>query len=121
MTLPTWPSQVDSGARDGWQMSDPYIAPLATEMNGGNRRQRSQPGSNVATISYPLKPMDATAWGYFETFFRTTLNNGASRFTMDVTLPSGSVNKTAQFDRAPNVSISGGFRHVTLSLRVFGM
>lgn len=123
MTLPVWPSQVNSAARDGWQMPDMFRPPLATEMGGGNQRLRAQPGSNVATINYPLQPMDATAWGYFETFIRTTINNGTSRFTMTLTYPSGNITKTVQLDggKSPSVTHASGWRHVTLALRVYGM
>lgn len=121
MTLPTWPSQVDSGARDGWQMPDMFRAPIATDMDGGNQRLRSQPGSNVASITYPLKPMNVTAYGYFDTFMRTTLNNGASRWTMTITTPDGTASKTVQLDggRSASVTKSGGWIHVTLPLRVY--
>lgn len=123
MTIPTWPSTVPSEARDGWQMPQPFQAPRASEMDGGNQRLRSRPGSNVATISYPLKPLDATQFAALETFYRTTLNNGASRWTMTLTFPGGAITKTVQLDQGkpPTVSWSNGYQHVVLPLRVYGM
>jgi hypothetical protein len=123
MPLPTWPGGVPAAPRDGWQMPEMFRAPVATEMEGGNQRLRSQPGSNVATISYPLQPLDGTQWAAFETFVRTTLNNGTSRFTMSLLIGTSLVSKTVQLEqgKSPSVSRQGGFMHITLSLRVYGM
>lgn len=123
MTLPTWPSECPSAARDGWQMSQMFQAPRATEMEGGNQRLRARPGSNVATVNYPLKPLNATQFAAFDTFMRTTLNNGTSRWTMALTYPGGEITKTVQLEqgKSPTVSWSNGFQHVVLPLRVYGM
>jgi hypothetical protein len=123
MTLPTWPVSVPSQARDGWNMPQMFQSPIATEMDGGNQRLRSMPGSNVARINYPLTPLDATQYAAFETFFRTTLNNGASRWTMTLTTGNGQETKTVQLDqgKSPTVSREGDVRHVVLPLRVYGM
>jgi hypothetical protein len=124
MTIPAWPdSNVPSTARDGWQMSEMYVAPIATDFDGGNQRLRSRPGSNVAIISYPLQPLTLTQWGYLDTFIRTTLGNGASRFTMSLVIGGASVSKTVQLDggKSPQVTQEGQVMHVTLPLRVFGL
>ena len=51
MSLPSWPGDVPSTARDGWEMPSMFLSPIATEMEGGNQRLRSQPGNNVAVVS----------------------------------------------------------------------
>jgi hypothetical protein len=122
MTLPAWPATVPTTARDGWQMPEMYRPTLATDMEGGNQRLRQQPGGNVATINYPLKPLTEAEFADFVTFVRTTLNNGASRFTMSLLSDSSTPGtKTVQFDggKSPQVSRGGGFVHVVLSLRVY--
>lgn len=123
MTLPVWPTEVPSDAREGWQMSQMFAAPIATEMDGNNQRLRSRPGGNVAIIDYPLQPLTLTQWGYLNTFLRTTLNNGASRFTMPLTIAGVEVTKTVQLDggKSPSVSQTGLLMNVTLSLRVYGL
>jgi hypothetical protein len=124
MALPSWPDGVPTTARDGWQMSAMFLAPLATQMDGGNQRTRAQPGNNVASITYPLSPMTDAQYAIFETFMRTTLNNGASRWTMPVLTGTGTyLTKTVQFDsgKPPSADRSGGFVNVTLPLRILGM
>jgi len=124
MTLPAWPSQLTSTARDGWQMPQMFVAPLATEMDGGNQRLRSRAGSNVANINYPLQPMTLANYNtYFDPFMRTTLGNGASRWTMSITIAGTDVSKTVQLDggKSPTVTQEGGFMNVTLPLRVYGL
>lgn len=124
MTLPAWPATVPTTARDGWQMPAMYVDPISTEMEGGNQRNRSRPGSNVASITYPLAPLTEAQWATLTTFIRTTLSNGTSRFTMSLLSDSSTYGtKTCQFEKgkSPQVGRSGGFVNVTLSLRVYGM
>lgn len=123
MTLPVWPSTVPSHARDGWQMSQMFVPPDATEMKGGNQRLRGQPGNNVATVNYPLTPLTLAEYATFDTFMRTTLGNGASRWTMNVTIAGAAVNKTVQLDqgKSPTATQEGAFMNVTLPLRIYGM
>lgn len=123
MTLPVWDTNVPVEPPEGWQMPAMYLAPEATEMDGGNQRLRSKPGSNVAVINYPLKPLTDAQYALFETFVRTTLNNGTSRWTMSLWTGTAFVSKTVQFDggKSPTVSRANGFMYVTLPLRVYGM
>lgn len=124
MTLPAWPGSVPTDAREGWQMPDMFLAPIATEMDGGNVRLRAQPGNNVATLSYPLRPLTEAQWLDLRTFLRTTINNGASRWTMTLVVDTAAgESKTVQLDKgkSPSVTRSGGWVHVTLPLRVYGM
>jgi hypothetical protein len=100
-----------------------FIQPVSTQMEGGNQRLRSMPGNNVATIDYPLKPMTNTEYDLFDTFMRTTLNNGTSRWTMPIVIGTSTVTKTVQLEqgKAPSVSRQGAYMFVTLPLRVYGM
>lgn len=123
MALPVWPAAVPSRAREGWQMPEMFRAPLATEMNGGNQRLRSQPGSNVALINYPLVPLDDEEWTVLDTFFRVDLKNGSSRWTMPLYIGTGTVTRVVQLEggRSPAPSRSSGYFHLMLPLRVYGM
>lgn len=123
MTLPTWPASVPYEATSDWQMPQMFVAPIATDMDGGNQRLRSRPGANVATVNYPLAPLTAAQWTALETFFRTTLNNGASRFTMSVSTGGAYISKTVQLDggKSPTVQRKGDFVNVVLPLRIFGL
>lgn len=121
--LPTWPAEVPSGARDGWQMPSMFLAPVGTEMEGGNQRLRQRPGSNVATITYPLQPLSLDEWAALEDFLRNTLNNGASRFWMSVLTGSGYLDKVVQLNegKSPSVARDGDLINVVMQLRVYGM
>jgi len=123
MALPVWPVGVPSEANSGWTMPSMFIQPVSTQMEGGNQRLRSMPGNNVATIDYPLKPMTNTEYDLFDTFMRTTLNNGTSRWTMPIVIGTSTVTKTVQLEqgKAPSVSRQGAYMFVTLPLRVYGM
>lgn len=105
-------------------MPQMFVAPLATDMDGGNQRLRSQPGSNVASVTYPLQPMTLDQYNtYFDPFIRTTLGNGASRWTMSVTIAGVDVSKTVQLDggKSPTVDQEAGFMNVSLPLKIYGM
>jgi hypothetical protein len=123
VTLPAWPSGLSSDTTSEWAMSEMFIPPIATDMDGGNQRLRTRPGSNVAAMSYPLQPLTEAEWDTLNSFLRDTLNNGASRFTMDVWTGAAYESKTVQLDggKSPQVSWRGTYVNVVLSLRVFGM
>lgn len=123
MTLPTWPIDVPDTARDGWQMPEMYLAPLATEMDGGNQRNRSQPGNNVASMNYPLAPMSLDQFRSFDVFVRTTLNNGTSSWMMNVLTGADYQLHKVQFQRgkSPVVDRVGDLVNVVLALRVYGL
>lgn len=83
MTIPSWPSTVPYASEQEYWNGAPFRAPLSTEMEGGNIRLRRRPGDNIGTYAWGriLKPTEASD---LNTFLMTTLNNGASRFTMQV-------------------------------------
>lgn len=121
MPLPSWPATVPYKPRRGeWSMPEPYIEPLATDMDGGNKRLRSKPGSNVAVIEQTLR-MTADAFDDFNAFVRGDLNNGTSRFTAQVWLGSAYATKTCQFEGAPKPGDGGRKKAVTMKIRIFGM
>jgi hypothetical protein len=121
MTLPVWDTNVPSRARDGWQMTEPNLAPLASEMDGGNVRLRRRPGDNVAKIMYPLIPLTDAQFALFRTFYRTTISGGVSRFTMSLMTDNAVETKTVQFEKPPAFSKEGAYWMVTLPLRVYGV
>lgn len=123
MTLPTWPATVPYAVRNGWTMPQMYVAPIATEMEGGNQRMRSRAGSNVASVTYPLRPLTLAQWNDLNTFIRTTLGNGASRFTMPVLTGSVYETKTVQLEggKSPTIEREATFMRVILPLRIYGM
>lgn len=81
---------------DTWEVVDPYLDPLQTDMEGGNKRLRTRAGDETAHITFQLLYSLAD----FETFKNFVLNNlsrGTSRFTMRVWNGSEMVTKTVQF------------------------
>ena len=122
MPLPAWPSDVPYlQRRQDWQIPQPFIGPIETEMEGGNVRLRSQPGSNVATVQWRRR-MTTLQYTSFDAFVRSTLSNGTSRFTMPVWLGASYVIKTVQIVKdSLSVSQDGLFVAVSMTLRVYGV
>ncbi len=123
MSLPAWPDGVPYAVTSEWTMTALFVAPVATDMDAGNQRLRSKPGGNVALVNYPLNPLTAAQWATLNTFFRSTLGNGAARFTMPVFTGAAYESKTVQFDggKSPSVTRAGALIFVVMTLRVFGM
>lgn len=124
MAIPVWPVAVPYRPTRGWTMPKPFIAPNASEMNGGNQRLRSQPGSNVAVVNYPLGELTRDQFTALDSFFRNDLTNGASRFTMTLWLGTSYQTKTVQFEggEPPTYALVGSrYLNVVLKLRVYGM
>ena len=98
------------------------LDPLATEMEGGNLRQRSRPGDNVGTIQQTIQ-MPLAEYETFVDWVKTTLNNGTARFTLDVWLGTGFTNKVCQFVK-PGSSLTAQFLPtdvvaVSMTLRIY--
>ena len=122
MTLPVWPTGVPSTATTDFQIAQMYNLPVSSQMNAGNIRVRQTPGSNVTLVDYPLEPLTDAEWALLETFIRTTLNNGASRFTMDVTTGGGTyATKTCLLDptKTPQVKNQNGYVYVVLPMYIW--
>ena len=122
MPLPTWPNDVPYlQRRQDWQIPRPFISPIETEMEGGNVRLRSQPGSNVASVQWRRR-MTPSQFTSFDAFVRSTLSNGTSRFKMPVWLGASYVTKTVQIAKdSLSVSQDGLFVAVSMTLRVYGV
>jgi hypothetical protein len=121
MPLPAWPSTVPfKPRRTEWSMPQPFLPPLATEMDGGNTRLRSRPGDNVAIVQQIIR-MSVSEFNTFDAFVRGTLNNGTSRFTGNVWLGSAYANKTLQFAEPPQPQAAGQKIPVAMKIRVYGM
>jgi hypothetical protein len=122
MPLPAWPNDVPYlQRRQDWEITQPFIGPIETEMEGGNVRQRSRPGSNVATVQWRRR-MTTAQHASFDAFVRATLSNGSARFTMPVWLGAGYVTKTVQVVKdSLAIEQDGLFVSVSMTLRVYGM
>ena len=57
------------------------LAPIATEMEGGNIRLRSRSGDNVGTLTQTIV-MKASDFDTFVAWVRDTLGNGTASFTL---------------------------------------
>jgi hypothetical protein len=122
MPLPAWPNDVPyQQRRRDWRITQPIIGPIETEMDGGNVRQRSRPGSNVATLQWRRR-MTTAQHASFDAFVRVTLTNASARFTMPVWLGAGYVSKTVQIVKdSLAIEQDGLFISVSMTLRVYGM
>jgi hypothetical protein len=122
MPFPAWPVDVPYlQRRQDWQLPQLFISPVETEMDGGNVRLRSRPGSNIATVQWRRR-MTPSQYTSFDAFVRSTLTNGTSRFTMPVWLGATYVSKTVQIVKdSLSVSQDGLFVAVSMTLRVYGV
>lgn len=83
MSLPEWPASVRSTPlRDNYSITPMQVA-LVTEMDDGPVRQRRRSTSDWTTISmsFVWTPVE---YDNFRNFWLTSLNRGASRFTMPI-------------------------------------
>jgi hypothetical protein len=95
MTLPAWPIANTILLQEGYDLQR-MRDPLETDMEGGNSRSRSRPGDNVGTLTQKVRLYPADYDAVVE-WVKTTLNNGTSRFTMDVWLGTSTANKVCKF------------------------
>lgn len=121
MSLPSWPIANTVVLQNGFglqRMRDP----LATEMEGGNIRQRPRPGDNVGTVKQTVR-FDAADYEAFVEWVKTTLNLGTARFTIDVWLGTGLANKVCQFVKPGTNLVASwpgpGLVDVTMTLQVY--
>jgi hypothetical protein len=122
MPLPSWPVASFRPLEESANPLQRMLDPLATDMEGGNIRQRPRPGDNVGsttqTILMPLAEYDV-----FVEWVKTTLNNGTARFRMDVWLGTGFANKVCQFIK-PGSTLTAKYMPtdavaVTMTLRIY--
>ncbi|MGJ4893782.1 hypothetical protein ACQR2B_06580 [Bradyrhizobium oligotrophicum] len=124
MTLPAWPIATYAPQQDSFQPIQRMRDPLATDMEGGNTRQRKRPGDNVGTLTQTVW-MTMAEHDTFVDWVKMTLGNGTGRFTMNVWLGSAFVSKTCQFIK-PGTQLTYAYLTtdvvaVTMSLRVYGV
>jgi hypothetical protein len=123
MALAAWPIAGAILLQNGYQLQR-QLDPIATDMEGGNTRERPRPGDDVGTITQTVR-MSAADYDTFAAWVKTTLNNGTARFTMDVWLGTSLVNKVCQFMK-PGTGITYSFAgpdviDVGMTLRVYGL
>lgn len=96
MTLPTYASTglPDSPLVDSWAITKPFLDPTQSDMEGGNKRMRRQPGDDMMQLQFDIIYTQAQ----FSTF-RTWVNTfrGIGRFTMYIWDGTARVSKTVQF------------------------
>lgn len=121
MPLPSWPSDVPYAFQDdGGSPIQRALPPIATEMEGGNQRQRPRPGDDVSTIAQTIVMTNAQ-FATFTTWWKDTLNLGTARFTAPVWTGTAYVTKTCMF--APDGKPEDSFKvndavAVSMKLRV---
>lgn len=125
MPLPAWPAVPYRPLRNGYRKS-PLLAPIRTEMEGGNVRLRRRPGDNVALVSQTIW-MTKSDFATLESWVSGTLGGGVARFTASVWLGSAYSTKTCQFEASGQEfpysvsSIGSDTVAVSMTLRVFGV
>lgn len=98
-SIPSWPSGVPYAPQvDSWKAPNVFIDPIATDVDSGNQRLRSKPGSGAKILQFNIM-MSLTEYQTFESFCRDTLTFGASRWTMLVWVGWGFETHTVQFDK----------------------
>jgi len=122
MTLPAWPIADSIILQNGFSLQR-MLDPISTDMEGGNTRERPRPGHNVGTITQMVRMSPADYDPTFVNWVKTTLNNGAARFTMDVWLGTALANKVCQFIK-PGTGLRSAWAgpdaiDITMTLRVF--
>ena len=122
MPLPAWPIATFMPQQESFQPLQRMLDPLATDMEGGNTRERPRPGDNVGTITQTVW-MSMAEHDTFVDWVKTTLNNGTARFTANVWLGSSYMNKVCQFIK-PGSTLTYGYVSAnevaaTMTLRVY--
>ena len=124
MTLPAWPVAKYQPVPDSFQPLQRALDPVATDMEGGNTRERPRPGDNVGSITQTIW-LSLSDYDTVIAWVKGTLNNGTARFTMNVWLGSSYVSKTVQFIK-PGTTLTSGYigpdtAALTMTLRVYGV
>ncbi|GIQ73185.1 hypothetical protein [Bradyrhizobium sp. RD5-C2] len=122
MPLPSWPIASYMPDPDSFRPLQRMLDPLATDMEGGNTRQRPRPGDNVGTVTQTIW-MPMAEHDVFVAWVKGTLGNGTGRFTANIWLGSSYVTKVCQFIK-PGSQLLYGYLSpdkvaVTMTLRVY--
>lgn len=89
-----------SALADSWEPTDLYLDPTETDMEGGNKRLRAEPGNDIERVAFDILYSTAE-YATFKTFVRTTLSLGTARFQMQVWNGSAYELRTVQFASKP--------------------
>jgi hypothetical protein len=81
---------------DSWSETEAYQDNISTDMAGGNKRSRRLPGDELARFSFDIK-FTLAQFATFQTFVKTTLGLGTSRFIMSVWTGSHKEERVVQF------------------------
>lgn len=65
-----------------WKEAEPYQDNVTSDMAGGNKRKRAYPGDELKRITFNIKYTQAQFLYLKDTFIKTTLGLGVSRFYM---------------------------------------
>lgn len=116
MALPSWPAVNNRPQKGGFQVQKRFLDPIATDMEGGNTRERPRPGDNVGTITQTIN-FTLAEHDVFVGWVRDTINNGSGRFTANVWLGSAYAVKTCKFAKSGKPSyVPVGTSHVAASM-----
>lgn len=101
MPLAAWPGAVGYAAQQGsWRVQQRHVPNIVTQMNSGTTRRRRKYTLRVARIQFDIV-MNATELAAFNTFYDSTLGDGAERFTMNVWNGAAYVSRTCCFEAPP--------------------
>ncbi|MHC2251042.1 hypothetical protein ACVILK_000734 [Bradyrhizobium embrapense] len=123
MALPSWPGVNSRPQKSGFQIQKRFLDPIATDMEGGNTRERPRPGDNVGTVVQTIN-LTLAEYDTFVAWVRDTLGNGSGRFTANVWLGSSYTSKTCKFANGGKPTyVPVGTSHVaaTMTLMVFNL
>lgn len=113
-----WPSGVPSLAVQDSMTAAPFRAPLATDLEDGNRRYRRSVTKNIATVPFSIH-MENSEFATFKAWVRDTLVDGTLPFTVPIWDGATYTTKTCTFTQPYQDNPEGGFRHtVSLTLDV---
>lgn len=102
---------------DSWSKPKPYLDPTISDMDGGNKRQRRQPGDEVFQIQFDLL-YTLEQFATFEAWVATF--RGIGRFTMMVYDGQSVAARTVQFSQQyGSQAIPPGKQQVTFQLWVY--
>jgi len=121
MTIPTYTTLgiTHSVITDSWSEPQPYLEPIATDMDGGNKRLRTRPGDKVAIRQFDILFTNAE-FATFQTYVKTTLGNGCARFVMPVWNGASYDTLTVQFEKPYQAQpMPPKYVQVTFNLRIF--
>ena len=84
MAVPVWPAGVPSAPqRASLQISRAFNAPVSTEMEGGNTRERPRGTLQYRLMSFDIR-MTPAKFALFDAFVSDDLARGTKRFDMPI-------------------------------------